>query len=103
MVGRVLAFEKMDDQKQLVIHASFLPYDQEIRKQIIKLVYTVPEKPPAKAKKGAKAKQKAHAAKSASKSSRPRPDVKEDTTTPEAKVSGAEGEAPESIEANGAE
>ena len=103
MVGRVLAFEKMDDQKQLVIHASFLPYDQEIRKQIINLVYTVPEKPPAKAKKGAKAKQKAHAAKSASKSSRPRPKLNEDPTTPEAQISGAEGEAPESIEANGAE
>ena len=41
----------MDDQNQLVIHGAFLPYDQDLRKQIIQLVYAEPEKPAAKGKK----------------------------------------------------
>ena len=59
MVARILGFDKMENQNQLVIHAAFLPYDQELRKQIIQLVYTVPEKPPAKARKRPKKKAKA--------------------------------------------
>ena len=62
MVARILGFDKMENQNQLVIHGAFLPYDQELRKQIIQLVYTVPEKPPAKVRKRPKKKAKASAA-----------------------------------------
>ena len=40
MVGKVLASERMEDQRQLVLHASFIPYEQEVRRQIIQLVYS---------------------------------------------------------------
>ncbi len=61
MVARILGFEKMENQSQLVIHGAFLPYDQDLRKQIIQLVYTVPEKPPTKQRKRPKKKARASA------------------------------------------
>lgn len=41
--GRVEDVERMEDQRQLVLHVSFLPYASEVRKQVIQTVYAAAE------------------------------------------------------------
>ena len=43
LVARVLASERMEDQGQLLVHTSFIPYEQDVRRQIIQLVYSSSE------------------------------------------------------------
>ena len=114
MVARILGSEKMENQHQLVIHGAFLPYDQELRKQIIKLVYIVPEKPPSKARKRPKKKAKAgakprvqagevaHAAASEDVDGSEQPAGSEPADS-EAAVSKTEEDASESVESSSAD
>ncbi len=37
--GCVLEAEQMEEQRQLILHVRFLPYDAELRKQVIRTVY----------------------------------------------------------------
>ena len=39
LVGKIVDIEKQEKQKRLVLHLRFLPYPQETRRQIIRLVY----------------------------------------------------------------
>ncbi|MEE2658039.1 MAG: PilZ domain-containing protein [Candidatus Latescibacterota bacterium] len=68
MHGRILRLERMEDREQLIVHVSFLPYNQDVRRQVIQVVYdgveaakaasrntdkTAPAKKKTTAKKGA--------------------------------------------------
>lgn len=37
--GRILDVERMEDQGQSIVHIAFMPYEAEIRKQVIQVVY----------------------------------------------------------------
>jgi hypothetical protein len=74
--GRILEVDKMEDQRQLQLHITFLPYDTDLRKEIIQIVYEAVERAaaekrerkalvPKKKKAKTKTKAKAKAAKKA--------------------------------------
>ncbi|HCL27845.1 MAG TPA: hypothetical protein DIC52_05365 [Candidatus Latescibacteria bacterium] len=53
--GCVLETEQMEEQRQLILHVRFLPYDAELRKQVIRTVYESSERTQTEAReKGAK-------------------------------------------------
>jgi len=42
--GCILDVEQMEEQRQLILHVRFLPYDPEFRKQVIRIVYEEAER-----------------------------------------------------------
>ena len=72
--GRILDAEHMEEQHQVILHVRFLPYDGELRKQVIRTVYEESERAQAEKRekvgggKKAQRSEKAPAKKPASKS-----------------------------------
>lgn len=52
--GSILDVERMEEQRQAILHVRFLPYDGELRKEVIRVVYDESERAEAerRAKKG---------------------------------------------------
>lgn len=74
--GRILDVEKMQDQGQSIVHIAFMPYEAEIRKQVIQVVY----EEAAKAEEGQGSKKKARPKKKAAKKPPPRSAADADPT-----------------------
>ena len=56
LIGQVISFEQKKGQDGLILHIRFLAYEQELRRQIIQLVYEKQEPAKPKSRKPGKPK-----------------------------------------------
>ena len=63
MKAKILRSEEMKDQGQVILHIKFLPYEQELRRDIIRVVYESEASATPKGKAKSKAKKKTKAVK----------------------------------------
>ena len=75
LYGRILDVEQMQEQGQSIVHIAFLPYESELRKQVIQVVYEAAES------SGAEEPVKAKAARKKKAKKKPRPPADADLTS----------------------